>query len=156
MNKWETNATTLPLLRLNRYKDPDSKDVNHATVRKPACTFSNKYIATIHPKEKELLNTFFQRDTFFCVLCSPKHAYIFIYAYIYIYMNNIKERVWPCSFEIRRESNTHMYSLTFFFKHLHIFLFPNFTSRGYTVIILRTYRFQSRTKCACIDHRSKF
>lgn len=81
---------------------------------------------------------------------------IYLYMHIYIYMNNIKERVWPCSFEIRRESNTHMYSLTFFFKHLHIFLFPNFTSRGYTVIILRTYRFQSRTKCACIDHRSKF
>lgn len=92
---------------------------------------------------------FFRRDTFFYVHCSPKK-----YTYMYIY-KNIRRFIWL--YYIKIITNLIYIYISFFSFSFQLFLYKLFKNcflshsilRGYTVIILRTYRFRSRTKRAC-------
>lgn len=94
---------------------------------------------------------FFRRDTFFYVHCSPKK-----YTYVYIY-KNIRRFIWLYYIKIITNLIYIYIYISFFSFSFQLFLYKLFKNcflshsilRGYTVIILRTYRFRSRTKRAC-------
>lgn len=107
-------------------------------------------------KKRKIIKYVFSTRHFSYVHCSPKK---YTYMYIYIY-ENIRRFIWLYYIKIitKFEYNVCIYFIFFFFfVSFFFFLYKSFEKsfslnsilRGYTVIILRTYRFRSRTKRAC-------